>query len=156
LAIDEAEFSAACDASDVPCAALRHVPEFLRWALEQIEPAHGLADEDFTVVIRRCSTALLEGHQNILRGLRDESTRRKELELAEQVVSKIRAKQPIGVRALIRSFDIQQVGRYRPVLALLLEEGVIVENPEKLLRLGSCKFDVLKEKLSKPLFHTSP
>lgn len=156
LAIDEAEFSAACDASEVPCAALRHVPEFLRWALEQIEPAPGLADGDFTAVIRRCSIALLEGHQTILRALRDESARRKELELAEQVVDKIRAKQPVGVRSLIRSFDIQLVGRYRPVLALLLKEGVIVEDPEKLLRLGRCKFDdVLKEKLSQPLHHTS-
>lgn len=154
-ASDEIEFLAACDASDVPCAALRHLPEFLRWALEQAEPKPSVSDDYFASILRRYSFALLEGHQRILRTLRDQDRRKAELALAEQVVDKIRAKQPLSVRSLVRSFDIQQVGRYRPVLALLLEEGVIMEDPERLLRLGGCRFDVLKEKLNRSLAPTA-
>ncbi len=152
-ACDEVEFLAACDASDVPCAGLRHVPEFLGWALAQAEAKPALSDDDFTSIVRRYSFALLEGHQRTLRAIRDENHRKGELELAEQVVAKIRAKQPLSVRTLVRSFDIQQVSRYRPVLALLLEEGVIVEDG-RLLRLGGCRFDVLKEKLNRSLTPT--
>lgn len=154
-ACDELEFLAACDASDVPCAGLRQVPEFLRWALEQAEPKPSVSDDDFASIVRRYSFDLLEGHQRILRTLRDQDRRKAELALAEQVVAKIRAKQPLSVRSLVRSFDIQQVGRYRPVLALLLEEGVIVEDPDRLLRLGGCRFDVLKEKLNRSLAPTA-
>ena len=63
------------------------------------------------------------------------------------------ARQPVRRRDLIRTFNIQKVDRYRPVLDLLVEVEVLVEEPGHIFRIGPTPFETARSRwLSDPLF----
>lgn len=100
----------------------------------------GFAAED----IHRLCLALLDDHVRLLGAARKRAELVRRLELAEKLVVRITAKQPVRRRDLIRTFDNQKLERYRPVIDFLVQEGVLVEEPRNVLRLGACKLETLK------------
>jgi hypothetical protein len=119
----------------------------LKWTLEKCATAYHTEDLLFTSMVRRISHALLQTHRRIWLEVAQEAAFRATLDLAEQVVMKIRVKQPVRWRELLRSFDIQRVDRYRPVINVLIQTGVIAEGPNSVYRLGNRRLDEVQEKL---------
>jgi len=144
---DVAEFWAACDASGVPCAALRDLPAVLRWTFEQCALTSQTDDALFTGTVRRVSRALLATHRRLWLELTQEAAFRAIFDLAEQIVLKIRVKQPVPWRQLVRSFDIQRSERYRPLINVLVHADVIAEGPGSVFRLGNRRLDEVQEQL---------
>ena len=134
---NQAAFLDACDAAKVPCTGLEDLPAVLRWAFDTIKRKAVSPDEEVAAIIHRLCLALLEGHVRLLGAAQHRAELVKRLELAEKLVGRISAKQPVRQRDLVRTFDVQKVSLYRPLIDLLVREGVLVEEPRNVFRLGS-------------------
>ena len=139
-------FLRACDAAEVSCTGLEDLPAVLRWAFDLITPTGTSAHEEVAAIIHRLCLALLDDHVRLLGAAQRRATRARQLELAEKLVRRISAKQPVRQRDLIRTFDNQKVERYRPVLDLLVEEGVLVEEPLNVFRLGTRQLESVRSR----------
>ena len=141
---NQAAFLEACDAAEVPCAGLEDLPAVLRLTFDLIKRRAAPPDVEVAAIIHRLCLALLEDHVRLLSAVQQRAIIIRYLELAEKLVSRISAKQPVRQRDLVRTFDNQKVELYRPVLDLLVREGVLVEEPRNVFRLGTCKLESVR------------
>jgi hypothetical protein len=95
-------------------------------------------------IIHRLCIALLDDHVRLLGAAQHRANLVRQLDLAEKLVGRISANQPVRQRDLVRTFDNQKVELYRPVLDLLVKEGVLVEQPRNVFRLGACKLESVR------------
>ena len=140
----QAAFLDACDGADVPCAGLEDLPAVLRWTFDMIKRNAAPPDEEVAAIIHRLCIALLDDHVRLLGAAQHRANLVRQLDLAEKLVGRISANQPVRQRDLVRTFDNQKVELYRPVLDLLVKEGVLVEQPRNVFRLGACKLESVR------------
>ena len=141
---NQASFLKTCDAASVSCAGLEDLPAVLRWTFDLIERKGTPPHEEVAAIIHRLCLALLDDHVRLLSAAERRENLTRQLELAEKLVGRISAKQPIRQRDLVRTFDNQMTELYRPVLDLLVQEGVLVEEPRNVFRLGACKLESVR------------
>lgn len=150
---NQAAFLDACDNASVPCAGLEDLPSVLRWTFDLIQRRSGPSQVEVADVIHRLCLSLLADHVRILTASQQRAELIRLLDLAEKLVSRVMARQPVRRRDLIRTFNIQKVDRYRPVLDLLVEVEVLVEEPGHIFRIGPTPFETARSRwLSDPLF----
>lgn len=83
------------------------------------------------------SEVLSHRHQRLWLKARNHSEVESELSLAKRLLDRIRRKQPIKLREIVRSFDTQRKELYLPTLNLMLETGLITGSPEMGYRVGA-------------------
>jgi hypothetical protein len=143
---NQAAFLNACDATNVACTGLEDLPAILRWTFDLIERRDSPPHKEVAGIIHRLCLTLLGDHVRILGAAQQRARLICQMALAEKLVGRIRAKQPVRQRDLIRTFDDQKVERYRPVLDLLVEEGVLVEGPRSVFRLGTRQLESVRSR----------
>ncbi|WP_193211187.1 hypothetical protein [Luteolibacter marinus] len=139
-------FLDACDAAKVPCTGLEDLPAIMRWTFSLIARSDTPPHEEVAEIIHQLCNGLLRDHVHLLSAAQQRSARARQLALAEKLVGRVSAKQPVRQRDLIRTFDNQKVERYRPVLDLLVELGVLVEEPRNVFRLGAQQLDSVRSR----------
>ncbi|MEO8613871.1 MAG: hypothetical protein ABI600_01920 [Luteolibacter sp.] len=112
------------------------LPALLAWTISVLGPDSGLDDYILATaapVARRLTEAGLEPYlMTDNASLADERQ-----QLARKVVERVARIQPCKVRDLVRGFDHQSMDTYRPVIELLLLEGILQQDPKKLLSVGT-------------------
>jgi hypothetical protein len=146
-------FIAACDASPVPVgSSIRNLPQSMAWALmmlrlhmKQYGPP---GDEEVITAVFDASRNLLRRHCQQVEEVLHEAEQEEMIRRARKIVRKIQEKQLISFSGLVRTFDQQRTGLYRPVVDVLVEAEVLNRQPDGKLRIGNRSFDEALPNLS--------
>ncbi|MEO5715729.1 MAG: hypothetical protein ABIT37_19775 [Luteolibacter sp.] len=111
------------------------LPALLAWTISVLGPDSGLDDYILATAVpvarRLTEAALLPYLMADNASLADERQQR-----ARKIVERVALIQPCKARDVVRGFACQSMETYRPVIDLLIREGILQQDPKKMLSVG--------------------
>lgn len=141
----EREFRVACRQRAPHGAALEDLPQnlfMLAFFMEMKELEKNGCERLFDI-----AHEVVEGHAAVFERIEEQRRMAQERELALILLRKIRDKQPVAFRDLVRSFDVQRSDHYRPTLTRLIEQGFVIEDSGRFLKVGPKPADALESEM---------
>jgi hypothetical protein len=145
------DFDQQCDLLPVePGVSARGLPVSLCWALGTLARQLNLSNADETSMVQTVFAVakhLLARHVASCRELRAAEVVAEQLKLAERIATELKARGPLRLRELRRSFNDQRAARFEPVVAALEAAGVLKREGKWSLAPGSVAFEKVRQEL---------
>ena len=123
-----------CEELEVGASAVRDLPLRIYWVMEALTREG--SDAGLIGDVFRYAGQLRSRHLVLEERVMAERLVSRQILLAGSLRDRIAEHQPIGFRDLVRTFNDQKSAKYEPVLRLMLEAGLILEDDERIYRVG--------------------